>query len=373
MKTNPFIVALGIMCTLVCSLSVSGATQSWQIPEPVARKHNHINVLVHPQVELISIIQTIGGYPDLLPFLMSEQEFAYKTRAKEHFALFAGHAAVQMFDRLSGQPRKLNFSAPSNLMLYTDANLQVRTDIALDDFVISRIDGIDSLQLFLGLLRDFAVTSGFKDFYNANFDFYRSIVEQTIETLGDFQYIEELEGFYGRSQQSYNIVLVPLYNSVGFGNSNLLPNGKREIYNTLGSGRLRDGDPCFGDERHLKYMTRHEFSHPFINPVTELYQDEVMAFKTNFDKVPEVARQRVCGEWEECINEFIIRAITTWLAQQECAELGQWAYNHESGRGVVYLDELLEKINYYQSNRRIYPTLNDFYPQLLEVFLNDSF
>lgn len=365
--------AFVLIASSIGVFAYTDSSSSVTMPPAVEKKHNHINVLVLPQVELISIIQTIGGYPDLLPFLMSEQEFAYKTRVKEHFAPFAGHAAVQMFDRLSGQPRKLNFSAPSNLMLYTDANLQVRTDIALDDFVISRIDGMDSLQLFLGLLRDFAVASGFNEFYRANSDFYRSIVEQTIETLGDFQYIEELEGFYGRSQQSYNIVLVALYNSVGFGNSNLLPNGKREIYNTLGSGRLRDGYPCFGDERHLKYMTRHEFSHPFINPVTELYQDEVMAFEANFDKVPEVARQRVCGEWEECINEFIIRAITTWLAQQECAELGQWAYNHESGRGVVYLDELLEKITYYQSNRRIYPTLNDFYPQLLEVFLSDSF
>lgn len=90
----------------------AGSCSSVTMPPAVEKKHNHINVLVHPQVELISIIQTIGGYPDLLPFLMSEQSFDYKTRVKEHFAPFAGHAVVKMFDRLSGQPRKLNFSAP---------------------------------------------------------------------------------------------------------------------------------------------------------------------------------------------------------------------------------------------------------------------
>jgi len=370
-----FLTLMAIFC-LLFSVGVyagAGNNSSVTMPPAVEKKHNQINVLVHPQVELISIVQTIGGYPDLLPFLVSKNEFDYKSRVKEHFAPFAGHAAVQMFDRLSGQPRKLNFSAPSNIMLYTDANLQVRKDIALDDFVISRIDGMDSLNAFLGLLRDFAIVSGFNEFFQANADFYRSIIGQTIQDLGDYNYIEELETFYGRSQQSYNIILVSLYSSLGYGNNLLLPNGKREIFNTMGSGELRDRLPFFGDEKYLKYMARHEFSHPFINPVTELYQDEVMAFEANFDKVPERARQNVCGEWEECINEFIIRAITTWLAQQECTELGQWAYNHEKGRGVVYLDELLEKISYYQFNRNLYHTLNDFYPHLLGVFLTERF
>jgi hypothetical protein len=362
------LMAFAILITSIGVFGHAGSCSSVTMPPAVERKHNQINVLVHPQVELISIIQTIGGYPDLLPFLMSEQAFDYKARVKEHFAPFAGHAAVKMFDRLSGQPRKLNFSAPSNIMLYTDSNLHVRTDIALDDFVISRIDGMDSLQVFLGLLRNFAEVSGFNNFYGNNSHFYNSIIGQTLKDLGDFDYITELETFYGRPQQSYNVILVSLYNSVGFGNSILLPNGKREIYNTLGSDLLQDGLPCFGDEKHLKYMTRHEFSHPFINPLTELYRDEVMAFKSNFEKVPERARERVCGEWEECINEFIIRAITTWLAQHECQELGEWAYNHELGRGVVYLDELLGKINYFQANRHLYPAIDDFYPQLLEVF-----
>jgi hypothetical protein len=370
-----FLTLIAMLCHLSSAGVYAGARNNSSVimPPAVEKMHNNINVLVHPQVELISIVQTIGGYPRLFPFLMSEQGFPYIFQVMEHFRPFAGHAVVQMFDRLSAQPSKLNFSAPSNIMLYTDANLQVRNDIVLDDFVISRIEGMDSLQVFLDLLRDFAITSGFNEFFRAYEDFYKSIIGQTIETLGDFNYIEELESFYGHSQQSYNIILVALYNSVGFGNSNLFQNGKREIFSTLGSGRLRDGLPCFGNERHLKYMTRHEFSHPFVNPITEQYQDEVIAFEANFENLPKRVHQIVCGEWEECINEFVIRAITTWLAKQECPELGEWAYNYELNRGVVYLDELLEKIQFYQANRDQYPTLNDFYPRLLEVFLTEKF
>jgi hypothetical protein len=338
---------------------------------PVSQMKNNISVMVHPRIELISIIQTIGDYPQVLPFLMSGQEFEYKTRVMEHFSPFAAHPAVKMFDRQSSQPRKLNFSAPSNIMLFTDQNFQVRKDIELDDFVIGRIDGIDSLEVFLGLLMDFEAVTNFSSFYQDNLEYYQAIIKETIENLGENNYIKELEDFYGRPQHSYNIILVSLYSSLGYGNSLLLPDGMREIYNTMGSGELKDELPFFGDEKSLKYLIWHEFSHPYINPLTELYHDLIMPFENNFESLPEAARQRACGEWEECINEFIIRAITTWLAMQECQELGKWAYDYELRNGVVYLDILIEKLQYYQDNRSRYPALDDFYPQLLEVFLID--
>jgi hypothetical protein len=366
-------IALALLLSLIRISFASAAYFNSNASEAIVKKHNNISVLVHPQVELISIVQAIGNYPNILPFLMFKEEFDYKTRVLEHFSPFARHPAVQMFDRLSAQPRKLNFSAPSNIMLYTDENLNVRGDIELDDFVISRIDGMDSLEVFLGLLKEFEELSGFNDFFHDNEEYYLSIIGQTVNNLGDYTYVKELEDFYGVPQQSYNIILVSLYNSVGFGNSLLLPSGKREIYNTMGSGRFKEELPFFGDEKHLKYLTLHEFSHPFINPVTELFRDEIMPFAANFEKIPEQTRRNVCGEWEECINEFIVRAITTRLSQQESTDLGQWAYNHELARGVVHMDELLEKIKYYEANRDQYPTFNDYYPRLLEIFMTDDF
>jgi hypothetical protein len=366
-------IALSLLFSLIRISFASAASCNGHPSEAIVKKHNNISVLVHPRVELISIVQTIGNYPDILPFLMFKEQFDYKTRVMEHFSPFARHPAVQMFDRLSAQPRKLNFSAPSNIMLFTDENFNVRGDIELDKFVISRIDGMDSLEVFLGLLKEFEELSGFNNFFNDNEKFYHAILGETLNNLGDYNYVKELEDFYGVPQQSYNIILVSLYNSVGFGNSLLLPNGKREIYNTMGSGRLQDELPFFGDEKHLKYLTLHEFSHPFINPVTELFHDEIMTFAANFEKIPEKTRRNVCGEWEECINEFLVRAITTRLSQQDSPDLGQWAYNYELGKGVVYLDELLEKIQYYQANRDQYPTLNDFYPRLLEIFMTENF
>ena len=233
------------------------AQNSFQLPEPVTEIHNQISVGVFPQIELISIVQTISNYPTVFSFLMTKDSSGYKTNVLNHFQSFQNHPAVQMFNRLSLQPRMLNFSAPSFIMLHANEKLELRTDVEPDDFVFQRAGGMDSLKVFLDNLQDFARKSGFNTFFLQHQDYYRTVVQNTIQNLGQTNYIAELENFYGKHQKSYNIALVSLYNHVGFGNSLLCPDGKREIYNVMGPKNVTDDIPFFGDENYLKYLIRH--------------------------------------------------------------------------------------------------------------------
>lgn len=357
-----------LLSGLPFTLASRAGSADYRLPEAVTLEHNRITVGVFPQVELISIVQTVSHYPETFAFLMAKDSSAYAVDAARHFSPFRDHPAVKMLDRLSLKPGMLNFSAPSNIMLLADESLCLRTDIVKDEFVIARVGGIDSLSLFLGLLRDFAEKSSFSEFFSGHSRFYHSLAEQAITSMGPLNYIAELENFYGSSQRSYNIVLVSLYGSVGFGNSLLHPDRKREIYNTMGPRAVKDGSPFFGDGEYLKHMIRHEFSHPFINPMTEKYWLLVRDFSSDYDKLPEAARKGVCGDWQECINEFVIRAVTTHLAYRESAEAGERAYAREAGRGVIWLDELLKNIRLYESERNTFPTFDLFYPKILEIF-----
>jgi hypothetical protein len=344
------------------------AQQSYKLPETVSKVHNQINVGILPQVELISIVQTISSYPESFSFLMAKDSSSYKADVINHFEAYKHHPVVLMFDRLSVKPGMLNFNAPSSLMLYTNYTLDLRKDIKLDDFVINRIGGMYSLNVFLNLLGDFASQSSFNEFYLNHKDFYLKIIEQTIENMGPTKYISELESFYGKHQKSYNIILVSLYNYVGFGNSVLYSNDQRDIYNIMGPKMVINDMPFFGDENYLKYMIRHEFSHPFVNPMTEKHWDYIKDYSNKYNSIPEVARNNVCGDWQECINEFIVRSITTQIAYNEANDEGLQSYEKEKSRGVIYLDTLLKKIRYYQSNRTSYPTFESFYLKMLDTF-----
>ena len=360
------------LCTIVLGFLtfpiVLNSQSNYKIPKPITKDYNQISVGVFPQVELISIVQTIGKYPTVLGFLMAKDTSTYRTEVINHFNFHKNHPAVLMFNRLSLQPRMLNFSAPSNIMLYTNDSLGLRTDIELDDFVINRAGGIDSLRFFLRLLSDFAVQSAFNKFFEDHSDFYLTIAENTIKNMGSFNFISELENFYGKTQNSYNIILVTLYSSVGFGNSLLYSNEKRDIYNTLGPKTVLNYVPFFGDENSLKYMIRHEFSHPFVNPLTEKYWNFIKDYSQYYDSIPPVARKNVCGDWQECINEFIIRAVTTQIAYNESVSVGSQVYSKELASGVSYLDELMDKIKLFESRRDTFLTFESFYPNILDVF-----
>lgn len=91
-------------------------------------------------------------------------------------------------------------------------------------------------------------------------------------------------------------------------------------------------------------------------------------YSENYEAIPEKAKKTMCGDWQECINEFTIRAITTHLAFLESDSLGAAWHDKETGRGVVNWDALMDKIQFYQQHREDYPTFESFYPQMLEVF-----
>jgi hypothetical protein len=139
------------------------------------------------------------------------------------------------------------------------------------------------------------------------------------------------------------------------------------VFDTMGPQKIIDGVPFFGDGAYLTYLTRHEFSHPFVNPLTERHWDLVKDSAVRYDSIPERARRNVCGDWQECINEFTVRAITVHVAFLESEAAGRRAYEREKANGVSYLDPLLAALREYAGHRSQYPTFGLFYPKLLEV------
>jgi hypothetical protein len=270
-----------------------------------------------------------------------------------------------MLDDISPGPAKFNFMAPPTTMLYLTQDLQLRGDVLWDDALVRRIGGMDSLKTFAGHLRTFRKASAFDRFFSEHASTYEQLVARVLPRLGARDHVHELEAFYGTRQSSYNLLLVSLYGPVGFGPHLDLATGERHVYNILGPLKLEAGRPAFGDESYFTMMQRHEFSHPVVNPLTDKHWDRVKQYAYLFDTLPE---QTVCGEWNECVSEYVIRAVTTYLAFQDSQAAGQAALEAEKARNVVLIDDLLDSVRQYAQNRDRYPTMDDYYPQLLEVF-----
>jgi len=353
---------------LLFSAGVVGITgcKEGGLPKAVEKVHNGVTVSVDPRVELISIVQTLSEYPQRLPFLMTEEHFPYRADVEGHFTRFRRHAVIKVFDELSS--RRLSFSGPPESMLYLGGTLAIKSELLLDSLLMGRYEGQDGFRNFLPLLLDFARESNFAQFYNEHRNYYERIVDSVVSRMGIWNYVAELEAFFGKKQASYNIVLVSLYGPVGFGPRLRTARGEQHIYSILGPKTVQDNTPMFGNEEYFNVMLRHEFSHSFVNPLTEAHRDQVLRYSDRFDRLPEVAREKACGDWEECTNEHIVRTVTTYLAFQESQEAGERALAHETKQGMIFVSSLVDRLKEYTNDRKRYPTLDSFYERLIEVF-----
>jgi hypothetical protein len=196
--------------------------------------------------------------------------------------------------------------------------------------------------------------------------YYTALIDQASVSLEAGNYVRQIEAFYGARQKRYTLVLVSLYGPVGFGPAIETQRGGREVYNILGPRNLTAGIPDFGSGNgYFEYMQRHEFSHSFVNPLAIRYAAEAARLAPLYERMPEVTRNSMCGDWEECLNEQVVRAVTTHFAYGDGQAAGDKALARERARGAVLVDEILAAVREYAASRNRYPTFQLYYPALL--------
>jgi hypothetical protein len=317
---------------------------------------------VDPRLELLSIVQWLSGYGEKYP-LLTKLEFPYVQAVARTFDRHVDHAAVRAFDALASRPFSYEsppfaYGAPPEVVLYLRQDGTLWEDVYADAFLVNRAGGRESLQSFTAALCRFAQDTRYADFYRESAPTYRAIVQRTCAVMGTRNHIDELERFFGTRQGSYTLILVPLYHSVGYG-PNISIEDARHTYNIMGPTRVEDELPSFGSEQYFTEMQRHEFSHSYVNPLTDAHWP---AIEAHFDAYASAE------EAKEVVNESVIRAVTAWLAYAESADAGDRALQREVDRGFELVPALLEGIRAYASHRDTYPTFESFYPDLIAVF-----
>lgn len=120
------------------------------------------------------------------------------------------------------------------------------------------------------------------------------------------------------------------------------------------------------------YLTAAEFSHPLVNPLTESHPDLEDAYREAYQRLKPYKLAGIAsgyGDWQECINEHIVRAIATHLTKNCCgaAEAQRWQ-EWDFRLGYRYMPVLLTQLDCYEEQRQKYPTFADYYSSSMRVF-----
>lgn len=196
------------------------------------------------------------------------------------------------------------------------------------------------------------------------------MIAEARKKVESLNYIGALEEYYGTKRRTYTLALVPLLQDIGFASYFDSADGSQDIYGVIGSGSVKDGLPSFDSEDGtLAKLVWHEFSHPFVNPLTEKHRGLVAKYSSLFEPVAERMKSNAYGDWQTVVNESVIRAITCRLTYRVIGpQAGKKALQREKDDGFIYVEALYERLKEYESQRNKYRVFEDFYPRLLEAF-----
>jgi len=307
----------------------------------------------------LSAVQVISDYPAI------NRKVPYSNELMNFFGKYDAHEAAILTGQLA-QDYDFMYDAPVDLMLRLSQVPELKPIHPYSDRMIERAHGKSNLEKYSAALHQFAIESNFTGFWNSKRPFYQKIVEYTAADLGDFDPVGKLESYYNESKNSYTVTLSPSL-AGGYGIRIPSPNDGWDIYACLDVGEMKDNIPYYS-KLGLSYFLWHEFSHSYVNPLTERYKNRIKASSKLFVLLENEMKEKVWGSWQNCIDEHIIRAVYIRLLTQYGRENeAKSQLIREKSLHYVYIEPLVEKLKQFENEPKDL-TFSVFYPTLLSVF-----
>lgn len=327
-----------------------------------------IQVSVNPYLEFINSILLTSRYNEITaPYvgygLMTTQVNEYTEAIK---CFFEKHQHNPVYSYIEAMiPNGFTFSRPVELALSLGNSQDFSIQHPLSDLCIKYCGGVKKIHELLQLLKVLEIETEYFSFFRETKKYYDPIIAQARLVTEQLPYVSLLEEIYGKEQNSYNYVISSLMCG-NFGlNFDNTAKGALDIICVFSTEGQSISTP----------ILLHEFSHPFINPLTEKYASLVENYKTAYEKLKPYKLPNFSsgyGDWPECVDEHLVRAMVIYLLRKcNLTYDAEKMLEHDLYCGYQYIPLILERYQFYEKNRDRYPTFETFYPSLLNVFSED--
>ena len=333
-----------------------------------------MKAIVSPQLELLFSVLATGSYAERTKAyfgqsLLQNAVASYQTEIQSVLQPWLKHEIYHQIDEMI--EKGFCFSRPVELMMAVSAPPEMQWQYRPSDFCFTLCGGQEQTELLLALLRDLAIKIDYTACFPRLLHHYTAALATVQAYLDQYPVVACLENFYGVKQNSYHCVI------------SHLPRGNFGIHFKDGQGKLdlfsvfSYIDPAnFASDQPVGVLSIntifHEFSHPLVNPLTESHPDLENAYREAYQRLKSYKLAGIAsgyGDWQECINEHMVRAIATHLTKNCCETAEAQRFQERDFRlGYRYMPALLSQLDCYEEQRQKYPTFADYYPELMRVF-----
>jgi hypothetical protein len=303
----------------------------------------HILVLLTPSAE---------GMRPYLDHPLHEKAEAYFNRYKDHPAVAVTDQIFQNYHYFA-----FNYMA----FFYIDfPEARMRDDIVLPPEYVQNPQMQQMMSQYVALVGDFYRSTAFEKFWKDNEEDLRSVMKTCREAMPEFDLPGMMESLYHEQADRFYFVPCPFMKTMGTHVEVQDKQGKMTYYYIAGGNIYED--------RFSNISTAfHEFSHSFIEPISAKYAKELSELDYLYKPLEKALAPMGYPNWDRAFNEHIVRAAETHLLRKS---LGEEAKDKkivmEKESGFQLIERFYHHIQTYGDHHDQYPTLEAYYPNLLE-------
>lgn len=333
-----------------------------------------VKVEVNKNLELMNIILLTSRYSEILSEMFgfnvdfidySNEE--YMRDIKEYFEKYSDHEIYKKLEEMIKEGFFLG--RPMVFALALDDEKESEFKYELSDFNIKMSGGRDNLEEFRILFNSFKEATKFDEFFSRIEDYYKDDLEYFRSILEKYHFINDLEEFSGKKNTNYNFVMSNL-SKYNWGLD--LKKDEEKYINVVFNLSIWLGDTIFvSNDYDICNLIFHELSHPIVNPLTEKNLELVNGYKEVYEEL-EKYKSTFCGygDWEECVNEHIVRALAIHLSKKYFKDdFTNKRIEYDYNLGYRYIKGMIKKLDYYEKNKSQYKSIENFCSELLKAFL----
>ncbi len=324
-------------------------------------KMKKMRIVVDPRMELLTALQVLAGDPNI----SRNSENRYFQDMLAWFTPYQNHDAVSHYKKINVF---FSYDAPINSMLYMEFENELRLIHEPSEYLFCRAGSKLNWMEFYASLHDFAMDTGFKEFFKEHCGYYRQILEKVSAINGNCDPATELESYIGLNAKHYTFRFSPLQ-TCGYGACNV-PQAEH-ISCTIGFDPYEENNR---EEICLRVYLWHEFAHGHVNPIIDEYMARNSADWQAFEKL--ISSLNIDEEKQPDINiyECFVRALTYKLIcryynNQEAEGILKW----DEEQGFAYIRHFIHALDKYDKARTpMAVNIKEYFPTLIREAILDK-
>ncbi|MGV8994318.1 MAG: DUF4932 domain-containing protein [Flavobacterium sp.] len=328
------------------------------------------NILDEPKVdervEILSIIFRLAGAE-----VYSSTRFKlYTDRIENHFEKYNNHDLIE-FVKIISEENGIGYDGVMRMAVHLGPAPEFTPLITFNDSIPSERWGKSNSEKFVKLLRDFYKDANCKEFFYNNSELYDSASNNFLPIYQNID-LDWYKTFYGKEPNEKFIIVNGLGNGgANYGVDVVFKDKTREVYAIMGTWTVDSyGKAEFGFNDYFPILL-HEFNHSFVdNLIGKNIEQFDKAGTTLYQVVGKQMANQAYGDYKIMLSEALVRAaVIRYMKDHNFEkEIIEKEIQDQIDNGFLWIKELDQELEKYSKQRKKYPTLESYMPQLIIAY-----